>query len=1570
MDKALATARATGKATAVADLTSPVQQVLAQPGGGFELRANPEPVRTKQHGSWKPVDTRLHRTADGSWAPAATAYGTVRFSPGGTGPLVTTRYGTTGMAIGWPTKLPKPTVSGARLTYTAVLPGVNLVVAATASGGFTDTLVVTSAKAAHDPGLAHLRLATTVSGGTQVASRGGSLAVLDHRGREIMDAPTPMMWDSNTTLPTPAKKASAAKVAADPSDAGHPGLAAHLAPVAAKVTAHTLTLVPNAKLLAASSTRFPLYVDPTFNWHPYDPSAPAFDEVKQGCPGNSFYNSTSDLADGGRLGVGYNGWPEGYCYTGREHAVYQWNLSSTLYGAHINSATVEASEVYTAGCSGSHTVNLHWSGGLHSNTDWSNRPGYLSYSTSASYGPSYNPTYCSGNGTVSHGLSVTSPIAHNAAENASTFTATLSEDSLESSHDDSGFARFADNPALEVFYNHTPNAPTSSTMAAVSGADNAACVTSGDYPFMGKTLASTPPVLKAKVSDKDGDKLQATFQYWIDGTTTMHTGTSGDNLASGSYATYSLPASFVSSLTNGQTVDWNLEITDGQATTSYGQSPTCHFTAEPTAPDAPVVSSYDSKYPDADNGGAVGAAAGTEGYFAAQSSGTTRVQEFVFSLDVPPPTTNPPNADVTLASGNAGAMYETPPSPGPHTVWVYAVDDAGDISGTSAYRFVAAGDASTTCSSLASCYDNTGISPDSDPSKADLDGSGDSFSATDLAGAGWASGGKATINGTTFTLPAFGSGQADNVLAHNQTVNFTGSGSALTFLATSTWSNLSTTPGAIDGDYTAPYVPAGTWVASSYCFSGPDANAYCPSTGVITYTDGSTAPYYLTVPGWTVPEQSLAALTLPHRNNTSGQETKPHMLYAFSVPIDSSKTIASVTLPDVGNSTSAESQALHIFSMGTRNTTTATPKADGSSAATASGTSWTGSWADPTEGSFNFQGSNFSNQTFRIALKPTLSGTTMRVKLDNALATSKLSIGHATVATDVMNESQGTPTDQPTATPTGLTFGGSSAVTIPAGGSVYSDPISFPVTANRYLLLSYQLASSTPYLVEHTYADSAYEYVSAAGSGDKTTDTTGTPFTGSGTYQGWYTNLLTGLDVTSAGTPTQAVLGDGLIDPAQPNSKAVLWGHRIPEALAAAEPTTPHPYGTLAEGIEANNLATDNPQTLNGSAIGGPSALSRIDRDILDQPGISSVIVNEGLEDLLGGADPGALDGNAYAALSQQLKGWNISATYASLTPCQGYAGDGASANDPCSAAVDANRQDVNAFLADDSLGTPFDPVPSYFVDLDSTVAVTDATSGAEKLHTNADTGDHANLTDPAFGAETNLLLAPHDTWNLDDGAGFTTATDTAPQGTPYGSDDATVGANPLTLSGTTTWTSDTTRGQTLAFDGQTGAAESAGPVLDTTRSFSLSAWVDPASLPTHNATIASQDATTNSAFDLQYNYAQNGSPEWDFALAQTDTSNAQFANATATGVTAGTWTHLVATYNATTQTAYLYVNGTLQGVANQVTPFTSGGPFALGRGQYDANPTDYFPGQISDVQTWNYTLAPTQVQALDQQIN
>jgi hypothetical protein len=1582
MSAAAIQAHKSGKPVEVDALTTETQQIIAQPEGGLVYEGNPLPVRTRRHGHWVGVDTSLHTAEDGTLIPVATAYGNVAFSGGGAGPLAATSYNGTHYTISWPGTLPKPSVSRDTATYRDVLPGIDLAVRATSTGGFSEVLVVKSAGAAKSHALSSLTLPTVLAAGRFATAHAPEGVTVAGNGGATLDTGTPLMWDSH-------------RAAGDSSDDRHASVAARIAPVTIDQRKGGMRLTPDANLLTGAATSYPVYIDPTFNWHPTSANKPAFDEVKQGspCNGASYYDNTGSAGNFGQLGVGYNGWPGG-C-TGDEHAYYQWSIPSAIWGATVSSATVKATEVYASQCSTTSTVNLHWTGAISSKTDWNNKPGYVNgFSTSASFAPAYNGDGCPDNGSVENSFNVLTPMTQAASGHWNQFTAALTQDSTESSKNRNAFKRFSDNPSLQISYDHAPTTPTVSTLAATIGSDKAGCATAAPYPYVGKTIASNTPVLSAKISDPDADKLQATFTYWLDGATgTKPTGTSADNLASNSTAKFNLPSTFLSGLTNGKIVDWQVQVGDGKL--NSGLSSVCHFIAEPTSPLKPTVTSDNDVYPDLDaddpddpdgTSDRLGAAAGTTGAFSLandSSDGGAVATKFAYGLDVPPPTSNPSAAQTVTATSATGSTQTasipiTPKAAGPHTLWVESIDAAGDVSPMFGYRFLADHLPSTVCDNFNDCLNNVAITADTNQTVGNADGA-NSFSAPDLTNAGWTSGGKVVVDGASITLPGFGTGKPDNILSAGQQITFnytaptTGS-SALVFLATATNPN-SIDPGSISQNVTAPYVPSGTAVSGIYCFEDLNAGANCAPQGAINY-NGISQPqnYFLTVPDWNAGPPDLAAVTLPHRNGPSGQVAKSEKIYSFSVPITAGATIDSIKLPEVGLATGSGAATLHIFGIGTRNTTTGTIEANGTTVAVPAGQSWTGVWASPTEmnGNFNTNGAAFSNQTFRVLLKPSLSGTAMRIKLDNALGTSKLAVGHATVAV-----SSGPP---PANTPTGsfknLTFSGSAGTTIPAGGMEYSDPLAFNVTANQWLLVSFDVTNSVPFIPEHSWASETDAiYISAPGSGDHTADTTGAAFaqTVTGTHSGYFTDVLTNLDVTTANVPTQVVFGDGLVDAWQkftsPNSTT---GTRFSDNLAAAEPSTPNPYGTLAEGIESNYVMSDDPQKNpdNNRAVGGPSALSRIDRDVLDQPGVNTVVLDEGLEDVLNGRDADGLEANGYTELLSYLQANGMNTIAIGLHACDGYAGGAAATatnNDPCTATVDGVRTAVNGWLSGGfplSMG-PWSTPALFYIDPDAATGVPDTANGLTKLDANAATSDHINLSNSGYAALTTAYLNAEDAWPLNDGepaATATSAADTASNANnPYSASDPQSGEDPATLTGGATWATDPTRGTVLALDGISGGGNTDGPALDTSRSYSISAWAKLSSNAA-SATVATQEDTTNAAFSLRYDKTLNA---WTFSVNNAATGTAT-TTAHGSAPALNSWTHLVGVYNAGTKSLTLYVNGAQ--AANPVTfntPWHSAGQFDIGK----AASTSYFPGALSDVRAWNYALTPTQVTAMDQQL-
>ena len=225
----------------------------------------------------------------------------------------------------------------------------------------------------------------------------------------------------------------------------------------------------------------------------------------------------------------------------------------------------------------------------------------------------------------------------------------------------------------------------------------------------------------------------------------------------------------------------------------------------------------------------------------------------------------------------------TPPSAqqasGPVTLDLVAAFRAARAGGTT---LVGAVRTAQPYASLAAAFDSTGVSDDTATGTADIDGSQSSLSAQALAAQGVTPGAALTYDGIGFAWPGAAAGQPDNVAAAGQTIELSGSGAELGFLDTAT------------------YGPAG-------------------GTGLITYTDGSTQGFTLTVPDWygAAPAGSNAVIVCAYRNRPGNTQDHTSVnVFEQSVPLAAGKTVAAVTLPDVGDGVSGGGAAMHVFALG------------------------------------------------------------------------------------------------------------------------------------------------------------------------------------------------------------------------------------------------------------------------------------------------------------------------------------------------------------------------------------------------------------------------------------------------------------------------------------------------------------------------------------------------------------------------------------------------------------------------------------------------------------------------------
>ncbi|HVN94138.1 MAG TPA: SGNH/GDSL hydrolase family protein [Terracidiphilus sp.] len=255
---------------------------------------------------------------------------------------------------------------------------------------------------------------------------------------------------------------------------------------------------------------------------------------------------------------------------------------------------------------------------------------------------------------------------------------------------------------------------------------------------------------------------------------------------------------------------------------------------------------------------------------------------------------------------------------------------------------------------------------------------------------------------------------------------------------------------------------------------------------------------------------------------------------------------------------------------------------------------WVGTWSTApmlADGGFNVR--PFSATTLREIVHISVGGAEIRVRFSNALGTDPLAISDAHVALSAGNAAIQKDSDH------AITFGGMSAVSIPPGAELFSDPIALAVQPLSDLAISFYLPSQVMRAeTYHNFGDQ--DNFIAAG------DVSTAPDMPDATkVSSWY--FLDGVDVRAVeGSRAIVALGDSITDGAHATHNANL---RWPDDLAArlnADPKLKN-VSVLNEGIGGNRVLNE---------VAGPSALSRLDRDVLSQSDVRYVVVLESINDI------------------------------------------------------------------------------------------------------------------------------------------------------------------------------------------------------------------------------------------------------------------------------------------------------------------------------------------------------------------
>ncbi|MFQ6392450.1 GDSL-type esterase/lipase family protein [Nocardia sp. KC 131] len=354
---------------------------------------------------------------------------------------------------------------------------------------------------------------------------------------------------------------------------------------------------------------------------------------------------------------------------------------------------------------------------------------------------------------------------------------------------------------------------------------------------------------------------------------------------------------------------------------------------------------------------------------------------------------------------------------------------------------------------------------------------------------------------------------------------------------------------------------------------------------------------------------------------------------------------------------------------------------------------------DPAEQIRLVEPRGFADQTVRQVLHLAGGGEQLRIHLTNRYGPAPLTIGAAHIAVRKVGEEIVTETNVE------VRFGGATEVIIPAGGDITSDAVELAVTAGTDLALSLYLPEETG-LAPFAQIPSESAYV-ATGNHTAASSLPDAEEVTSRFY-------VTGIDVlTSTNTPLIVAFGDswfeGVGSSHGANHRSVdVLNERLLEGWA------------VNQGISGNRLLTDEI---------GDHGLARFDRDVLGVPGVTHVLVNFGINDLiLTGTAPAADLIAGFTALAQRTHAAGLPVYANTIGPFAGviYPGLSTETGVPM-------RNEVNKWLRTTDV---FDAV------FDVALAVEDP-SKPDYIRPDLDSGDGMHLNDAGARAMAETIDIP-----------------------------------------------------------------------------------------------------------------------------------------------------------------------------------------------------------------------------------
>ncbi|MFC0383973.1 GDSL-type esterase/lipase family protein [Muricoccus vinaceus] len=327
------------------------------------------------------------------------------------------------------------------------------------------------------------------------------------------------------------------------------------------------------------------------------------------------------------------------------------------------------------------------------------------------------------------------------------------------------------------------------------------------------------------------------------------------------------------------------------------------------------------------------------------------------------------------------------------------------------------------------------------------------------------------------------------------------------------------------------------------------------------------------------------------------------------------------------------------------------------------------------------------DQTLRLVLRPSVWGRRARLRFSNAFGTAPLVLDGVHAGLQLGSATLVAGTNRP------VSFAGTGSVTIPPGGQAWSDPVELPfaaepaspLLAGRKLAVSFHVAGTSGPMTWHAKAlQTSYGTAPGAGARGAEEGEDAFPFS----TASWF--FLDALDMEApAGTPVVLCLGDSITDG---TASTMNGDDRWPDVLARRlNAAVPNRVAVVNAGIGGNQVVGPAEYGPGKPFPGGPSALARLERDVISLSGVTTVVWLEGTNDFSrnGNASLEAVRDGMVEGVKRiragvpgvRVVGATVTSALGSSSAAHGHQGQ------------DENRKALNTFIRDGGL---FDAVVDF----------------------------------------------------------------------------------------------------------------------------------------------------------------------------------------------------------------------------------------------------------------------------------